>query len=163
MNRLLSASLLSVLATISSNALAGPRSFNFPGALCTTADPGKTVFYNQFGVFNNSGGAITVECPLPTTTINATTDLQTVTASVYDRSTSSDVTCTLSQTGFDGNLIFSTTAHTTGGGPTSGNVALSLGNPPGVLNGYWSVRCTLPATEFGAQSYMTAVLFTAVE
>ena len=161
MKRLAWAGFLVASALISSKASA--RIFTFHGTVCQPIN--GSIFgaeYTQFGVHNVSGAPITVECPFPLTGPTGSTPTITGASTfAYDRSTTADVSCDLQKVAFDGSLVLSINAHTTGGGPGSGFQGMSYAIPAGTLeSGYWRIRCTIPAVQSGAFSHVTATFVT---
>jgi hypothetical protein len=162
MKRLCMAALLLGSAMISTEALAVIRVYNYSGTVCQPVSGATTsVDYSQFGIQNNSASAITVECPLNTTVLSS--ELQTTFGSAiisgYDRSTTSNVSCTLQTVDSAGNVTFSMPGSSSGGGPGSGPTGiLSFSQvPPGVADGYWRLRCTIPGVQSGWASHVTSI------
>lgn len=114
--------------------------------------------YSQFGVANVSSSAVSVECPLNLSDLNPRNNVVTLARTVvFDRSTTSDIACDLQFTDFSGRAVFTTSVHSTGGGPGSGPQELTY--PFSVFPfavAYWRVHCTIPPVESGAFSHVVS-------
>jgi hypothetical protein len=109
----------------------------YSGVFCNSGDP--QVNYSQFGVHNASTNAAkTVLCGGATAgTISS------VSATVYDRSTSDAVRCTVFLTDAAGSTLFSAAAATSGFG--SGSSLLSF-SPPQIIATV-VLQCSIPAVD----------------
>jgi hypothetical protein len=95
------------------------------------------VAYSQFGVHNTSlASAANVHCG-GAKGFNLFSNMS---ATVYDRSPTSDVCCTMQLTNADGTVFFSANRCTTGFASTP--MALNAAMPPAA--GYVHMRCSLP-------------------
>jgi len=154
MKKLLVALLPLSLAVIPSSA-AG-RSFVNPGALCApaVASSASCLTYNQFGVSNGCSTTQTVECPLPVSYPGAGATVNQSFYDGYDRNSSSDVSCSLQKTDFAGNILFSSTANTSGSAAGVQQPTFSVSTS---VVGYWRLRCSIPgATGSGVSHVVSA-------
>jgi hypothetical protein len=82
------------------------------------------------------------------------------TVSVYDRSTSKNVSCTLRRLRHtDGGIYFQQTKSSAGGGPGTGLQQLQFfefGTPVAGA-GYWHLECSLPPKQSGAASHILGI------
>src|SRR6185436_20860992 len=100
--------------------------------------------YTQFGVHNTASTAANVVCPI---TINGVTSAQ-FSITAYDRSTISDVVCSVFGTGSDGNITLSASLSTNS----------SAGPPFTRTTGFFSLaasktahlQCAIPAFQSGS-------------
>jgi len=150
------------LALTSSDALAS-RSFRYPGAVCQPVQGSAgCVEYSQYGVHNTCGSTATVECALPIDTTTSTIiNVDYWSLALYDRNTSTNVSCTLNKVYIDGSIQYTTTL--TSSGSSASNIYLTVG--PGLAqngNYTWRARCTIPAVQSGNFSHivMTQLLTT---
>jgi hypothetical protein len=121
------------------------------------------VDYSQWGIHNTSTTTtVTVECPLSTAfTVGATSRIVTVDATIFDRSTTAGVVCTLRETGVDGTISYSYGLATgvAAGGPGSGALGLHWDLPANyIFSSRWSLVCTLPPMESGWQSHLVSTM-----
>jgi len=140
------------------------RVFRYSGTVCQAASLADgNVSYGQFGVQNNDPTTRRVICPLPTNNAGAANEVMTnmLAVTIYDRSTNSDVVCSLQATDSAGNIIFNQTLSSPSpGGPGSGLQQL-LFNPSGhSIQDFWLLNCTLPAVQSGAFSHIAAITLT---
>jgi hypothetical protein len=74
---------------------------------------------------------------------------------VYDRSTVSNIACALEEVDDSGVVLVSVQQSTQGGGPGAPAVGMTFLPPAGAAaSGYWRLRCSLPAAQSGAFSYL---------
>jgi hypothetical protein len=163
MKKLALAALMLTSATLSGSAYA--RTFAFHGTICRAlAGNLSGAVYDQYGVHNvavNTGfapqGILTIECPLPldypdSGPVPLVTEVQT---QVYDRSTVSNIACALEEVDDSGVVLVSVQQSTQGGGPGAPAVGMTFLPPAGAAaSGYWRLRCSLPAAQSGAFSYL---------
>ena len=154
----LSAAALSTVL-VSSHAFAGPATY-LPGTVCrlATASLANCAEYTQYGIQNNCSGGITVECPLPITSNAPAPGAWFATYYAYDRSTTSDVSCTIQKTDGAGVVVFQSSMNTGGGGAGSGvqNPIFSLSGQS--FDGWWRLRCWLPGVQTaGWPSHITNI------
>jgi hypothetical protein len=151
MKKLVLAAMILASAALPGSAFA--RTYTIHGTICRPLpDNLAGAEYDQYGVHNIGGAILTVECPLPLAypelgTAPAVTSVQ---VTVYDRSTSLDVSCVLEHMNVNGVSLMSLSNKTFGGGPGSGPVDLPFTPDPGSgANGFWRLRCTLPGAQPG--------------
>jgi hypothetical protein len=123
---------------------------------------GDAVDYGQYGVHNPSAFGspdVTVECSLP---LGLATGPRVtgVVVTTYDRNTSSNVSCLLTELDLSGGVMWSTTLATSGS--ASGPQTLTF-SPPAAsqANHAWRLRCTIPAlASSGLASHVTTIKVT---
>ena len=124
------------------------------GNACSTelATIPTSVSINPWGATNSSASPIGVNCPLA----DATGGVTKITMLAYDRSTATDVCCTIS--GFDtaGAFVPGPTLCTTGGFPGASLQIVSMAVPSSNAR-IWTAHCTLPAVVAGAGGYSHVV------
>ena len=144
--------------------LAAPAAFarahTYSGTICQPVPASVScIEYSQFGVNNTCSTTQTVECPLPIDYSNAATTIFNVYVVAYDRSTTSNVSCTLQKTNTDGLWTYSANATTFNGGANSSSQFINF-FPNVSVDGFWHVRCTLPGVQTAGQfSHITNLLF----
>lgn len=90
------------------------------GVICRpVAGSANCVDYDVFGVRNICATTATVECPL-TTDDDVALTVGALAVTMYDRNTSSNVSCDFVASDPDGTVIYSTTLASSAGGPGSG-------------------------------------------
>lgn len=155
MNKIIGAIVPLCFALVSSQAVA--RTFVTPQTVCQpTSGFTGCINYDQFGAHNTCGVVATVECPLPISYPVATPTVNTVGVFSYDRSTTTNVSCTLQRTDFAGNVLYTSTQSTAGGGPGTG-VQTNTFSPAVSASGYWRLRCSVPAVNAGNFSHISNV------
>jgi hypothetical protein len=125
------------------------------GVLCNPIN-GSVVDYGQYGVHNPSASATaTVECALPMGLPGSPAPTSVV-VTVYDRNPTTDVSCTLTELGFGGDVIW--TAAKSSSSTSSGSQSLSFTPPASSFaNHAWRVRCSLPPSSGGLFSHVTTL------
>jgi hypothetical protein len=112
------------------------------------ADIGN-IGYDGWGVHSGTSSAQLVHCPGFTGGTGVWAPLS---ATVYDRSTTDDVRCTITLTDHTGAAMFSTAMSSSG----FGSAAQVLGAVvPGVVGAYVVMDCSLPAPTANGFSYLT--------
>jgi len=123
------------------------------GAVCNpqNSTAAANIGYGLFGVHNNStGSAIAVQCggaPVRSTNINL------MTATVYDRHASQDVCCFLDVQNADGSIVASSSQCSSGFG--SGSQLLSF-VPPANSAQTAELECTIPPQTGNGLSHVTS-------
>lgn len=134
------------------------RTFTFHATGCQPLNPSiSSLVDDEFGVHNLGTTAATIECPLSAYAVGAFQVLVMAETSVYDRSTTADVSCQLRRLDVFGGVFDSFSASSSGGGPGTQRQTLDYQIPDGPrFEGPWVLRCTLPGSQNGAFSYVTA-------
>lgn len=132
----------------------------FNGAICQPVNASRNfVDYNQYGVYNISTTAVaTVECSLAAVCPNSDCVFA-VHLSLYDRSTTKAVLCTLRKADKTGVITWQQTVSSFGGGPGSGSFGFSFNLTPYPYSGTGvvSLRCSLPPMQSGQASAVTTI------
>ena len=119
--------------------------------------------YSQYGIQNDSASEITeVDCPIPISTVSPGADVITAAyMTVYDRSTTANVSCSLQRAFGEGTVSYSVSANTAGCGPGTGpqDLHFTITGAP-FADGYWRVHCTIPGAESGWVSHVTSITVT---
>lgn len=132
---------------------ASARLNTYPQTLCQPLLGSLScIEYSQYGVHNVCTGTATVECPLPTSkpssgSINVTQ----AAVFAYDRNTSTNVSCSVQRTDYQGSLLYSTTLSTSGSGS---GVQAKYATFTQSHDGYWRMRCSIPAVQSGNLSHV---------
>jgi hypothetical protein len=131
------------------------------GVICQPIK-GVAVDYGQYGVHNPSAfGApdVTVECSLPLG-LGGSPSVTSVIVTTYDRNTSSNLSCLLTELGLSGDVLWSATLTTSGS--ASGPQVLAFAPPAGTFpSNAWRLRCTIPALgSSGLASHVTTIKVT---
>ena len=164
MKKLVLAALVLMSTALSGSAFA--RRLTFHGTMCQPVSGNTTsVDYSVFGINNTSAGTVTIECPMPisysTTAIPTIID---VAGEAYDRNTTSDVICTVQKLDAVGTVLASAVGQTHNGGPGSSAQNFGFGVVSGVaVDGYWRMRCTLPAVQSGAFCHLVSIVMNTSE
>ena len=163
MNRILAtllAAALAAAAPITAHA-ATVRVFRYNGSVCqpaTLAD--GDLIYGQFGVANHDTVARVVVCPLPTANAGAATETMTnmATVTIYNRSSTTSLGCTLEALDTAGNIQF---AQTLSNNTPGAGIQQLLFNPSGrTIQDTWLLICTLPGVQNGSYSHVAAITLT---
>jgi hypothetical protein len=138
------------------SAPASARTYMYPGAVCQAALPSQVgcIENTQFGVHNVCGSIATVECPLDSGFLGLGATVSFVSFTGYDRSTLSNVSCQVQKVNSDGGVLFTSTISTTGSG--AGSQLLST-FPNISENGFWRMRCSIPAVQAGQFSHVATL------
>jgi hypothetical protein len=138
--RLMIASSALVLAGFSLPALAVDTK-GYPGSYCEASAPsGRNGFsLGGGGIFNLSAGTLFVSCPV----VKDTSGIQNAQVQVLDKSSITDVSCSLRTMRNDGSQVATQTAKTTGFSSTA--LQLSFGTQSSVTGGFYTLDCELPA------------------
>lgn len=161
MKKLVLTALTLGLALASSQASA--RTFVIPGTICgPVLGSASCIEYGQYGAQNNCASVATVECPLPSDYANAgATNVYQTYFVAYDRNSgntsTTNVSCTLQKTDFEGTLLYTASLSTSNGGAGSGSQIRTF-FPNVSQGGFWRMRCSLPAVQAGAISHLTNLL-----
>jgi hypothetical protein len=136
---------------------ASARTHLYHGSSCQPGPPGHAgcLTNGQFGVQNNCTSIVTVECPLDSSFPGVGPNVTFVSFTGYDRSTISDVSCQVQKTDDSGNLLFTSTIATSGSGAGS---QLRTTFPGVAQNGYWRMRCSIPAVQGGQVSHLASYI-----
>jgi hypothetical protein len=167
--KLFTVTMLLGVSTMMSNAAFADRTVWVHGTACQVSSGFAGSFsYSNYGIQNDGASQITVECPLPLSTDpTAINFLQSAYITVYDRSTTANVSCSLQRSDTNGDVSFSTSVNTTGCGPGTGPQTLQFtiaSYPPVYADyGYWRVQCTIPGVESNWHSHVTTIKFTMIE
>lgn len=135
---------------------ASARTYVYSGVTCQAAFPGQVgcIENTQFGVHNVCGTIVPVECPLDSGFPGVGPNVTFVSFTGYDRSTLSDVSCQVQKVNSDGGVLFTSTIATTGSAAGS---QLRTTFPGVSQNGFWRMRCNLPAVQGGQFSHVTTI------
>lgn len=157
------AGFLVALVAGSRSSFATIRTWRFSGSVCQAiASSRLQVEYNQYGVFNTGSTLATVICPLPLN--NATSSLESMTnmlaVIVYNRSNTTNLTCTLLETDTTGGTVLfsqSMSLSPLGPGSSSRQFLFDPSSAGGAITGVWSLQCNLPAVQSGDFSIVSAI------
>jgi hypothetical protein len=118
---------------------------------------GSSVGYNQFGAHATTSAPAIVHCPmvLPDWAPGNNPPF-TMTVNAYNRSTTSDLSCTLTQVDGSANIFASTTVATRNRGFFGSQSNAASGN----RSAYPYLRCTIPGATANGLSHLVAVFFT---
>jgi hypothetical protein len=171
MKKLALAAMILTSVALSGNAFA--RTFKIHGTMCFHTLSNFAYEYDQYGVHNfsgNSGGSgppLIVECPLPLSYPSSGVPplVTQVQATVYDRSTTDNVSCVLEEVDQAGNVVISIEDHTMGGGPGAPSIPLTFVPTVAVdASGYWRLRCSIPSSPAsGVFSHLTTIVVNTTE
>ena len=152
MKRMLIGATLSLgLALVASQASA--RSYQFHGSVCAPiAGAQDCVDYTQFGVHNICPSPVTVECPLPISWVSSTPNVFQTYFVGYDRSTLTNLDCTLQKTDINGGVLYSATLSVTSTGPS-----IKTFFPNVSQQSVWRLRCTIPGVQGGQFSHLASM------
>ena len=149
---LISLMLATMTAGVAASAHAANVNVRVHGASCWSTNP--NVNFNQFGIYNLGASPATIYCPMPIMGQPPAFDMSMV---AYDRSTTSNVVCTITASSPDGvTATFGTiqTSDSAGfGAQTASSGATFLGAPP---NAYFALSCVLPAVAGPGASILTS-------
>ncbi len=152
-SKLLAVALLSVGITSAVSLPANAADVIYHGNFCApNRSYVNTIERNQYGVHNtSSSSAATVQCPfyLP---FNASLRVNSVYVTVYDRNPSTNVSCTLTGVGLEGNTIWSSTKSSNGSGATHQFLSFS---PPSAFVATMNMSCSIPASTSSGVSHIT--------
>jgi hypothetical protein len=137
---------------------------NISGVTCNpVAGSQNQVEYSRYGINNTSTStAATVMCAIPLgMVVSATNTLSQVFVTVYDRNSSSDVSCTLYQLDTGGGILWSNPSPIVSSGNNAGSQELDM--LPGVTGKIafrtWMLMCTLPPRTASGDSHLTNIYF----
>jgi hypothetical protein len=118
---------------------------------------GADVSYSELGAANASTVIpATVECAIPLGLQTVGTLLTHIVITVYDRSASKDVSCTVMELNPDGGSRWSATRGTSGSGPSAVGLAFLLPATASATS-VWRASCTLPPVSSGNASSLATL------
>ncbi len=171
MKKLAFAAMIVASVALSGNAFA--RTFKMHGTMCFHTLSNFAYEYDQYGVHNvggtsgGSGAPLIVECPLPLSYPSSGVPplVTQVHATVYDRSTTDNISCLLQEVDQAGNIVMSTSNATGGGGPGAPSIRPAFVPTVAVdASGYWRLRCSIPRIPSSVVfSHLTTIMVTTTE
>jgi hypothetical protein len=148
--------LFGAIATIASEARAD--SYIHRGVCKAVIGSNSCVEYSSFGVHNVCATAAVVECPLITSD-SVDSGLERVLIGMYDRNSTSNISCDVVGTNADGTTGWGpTTIYSSAGGPGTGfqsKISIIIGQSSAM---FWRARCTIPPAQSGQFSHVVGFL-----
>jgi hypothetical protein len=143
---------MGVCAAVSSSAQAGDVLYH--GNFCTPvlSDINKIEHGSPYGVHNVSSSTAQVQCPF-NNNFSGTYSVNDVWVTVYDRNSSTNVSCTLYGVALDGNIIWQTSGSSSGSSAPAQFIRLHP--PQGGLLGTMNMRCSIPGVTSSGFSHVT--------
>jgi hypothetical protein len=143
---------MGLCAAFSSSAQAGDILYH--GNFCTPiqSDINKIDHSPLYGVYNVSSSTAQVQCPF-NNDFNGAYSVEDVYVTVYDRSSTTDVSCTLYGVALDGNVIWQASGSSIGS--SANNQFIRLHPPSSQLLGTMNMSCTIPESTSAGVSHVT--------
>ena len=144
----------SLLAVVLGGLLVASSAFavtgGYSGSACNPNTPtdGSRINYSQYGVHNVSTAVASVTCPANQP---SGSDVFNISATVYDRSSTADVCCTMMVLNADGGVISSALRCSVGFGPASQSLSWV---PPVNASSTVELACSIPGVTSSGLSHV---------
>lgn len=139
-------------ATIGSPAQAGDVLYHGNFCVPVRSDINKIEHGPIYGVHNVSSSTATVQCPF-NNNYSGAFSVNDVWVTVYDRNLTTNVSCTLYGVALNGNIIWQTSASSSGS--SASNQFLRLHPSQGKLLGTMNMTCSIPGVTSDGLSHVT--------
>jgi hypothetical protein len=137
---------------------------SYSGSLCTPvtiSGQGTPTIFRSGRLLNQTTGTIEVVCPIQRNVTSSLTEDMSVSVTVVDAHYSENVCCTATVAEYDGTSITSGSACTTGSDPSNPKIiGINLASVFAGINGYVSLRCSVPARYNGFDSVLSSFVVT---
>lgn len=163
MKKLMSKSVVALALLGALPAAAGQATYS--GSLCAVvgSTSSKPTYYNSGRLLNQNDGTLSVVCPLQRNVVAPYySEDMSVSITVVDQNAveTLDVCCTATVAEADGTAITSGSACTDGSSAIAKTLSINLASVFANLNGYLSLRCSLPGVYNGNSSVLASFLVT---
>ena len=148
------------LITATASTVHADQIFKIHGSMCQPSAASRpAVNYNQWGISNTSTATANVVCPLVTEMFEDTPLVaQAVFVTLYDRSTSEDISCTARAVSLAGIQVWQAEFKSVGGGPGDGPQVRGVLAPDlSVAHLFFTVSCSLPGADGDSRSHLTRI------
>jgi hypothetical protein len=141
---------------------AAAGSASYSGALCTSVSGfSNPTIFRSGRLLNQTAGEIEVVCPIQRNISSTFAEDMSVSVTVVDAHFSENVCCTATVAENDGTAITSGSACTSGSDTANPKIiGINLASVFANLNGYLSLRCSVPARYNGFDSVLSSFVVT---